>query len=147
MKRFAFSLEKVLKYRKEVLDFKISELNSLNHRLRELEEQIETINRAYDSERRALAEKLAEGLSATDLSVYKVYLNDTIKKIKELFEKKLSLIAVIEQKQEVVVALKSELSGLEHLKERQYQEYLRLEQKELERSMEEFFSKMRFSAG
>ncbi len=143
MKKFVFTLDKVLTFKEETLNVKKSELKKLMQRLEELDRRIDALNGQFEETRCEMSGRLVTGLTTVELAVYKVYLNELGRKTKELLETRQNLLGVIEQKKTAVIALKGEISGLEHLKDRQSKEYLRLEQKEFERSIEEFLVRSR----
>lgn len=123
MKRFEFSLNKLMGYKQQVLD---REKNGLAH-LRKQQQQ-------YMDEKAALEEKLrrsnsefcvksAQGMTVVQVSVFKGYHQSLSNQIKEL-EASIEKMEVKVQKQlSVVIEATKEVSSLEKLEGKQLEEY------------------------
>jgi flagellar biosynthesis chaperone FliJ len=81
-----------------------------------------------------------------DMAAYKLYLNEINNKIRNYNMLKANLLSLIDKKMAIIIELKTDISGLEHLKEKQFGEYFRLNQKEQEINLEEFVSRSRYFA-
>lgn len=143
MKKFTFSLEKVLDYKQQTLDAKKSELAALQARLREAENQIEQLNGEFAASNRKMVEEMKNGLSVLEIGNYKFYFHAIDLKIKQCLEYKFRLESQIAEKKAAVIEINSEISGLEKLKDKQLQEYRKTVQKYEEQSIEEFVSQSR----
>ncbi|TQI65445.1 flagellar export protein FliJ [Clostridium sp. KNHs216] len=133
MKKFAFSLEKVLGFKQQTLDVKKNELALLQMKLTELEKEIYALNDQFTATNRKMLEELQNGLSAGDMLIYKTYFNTLNQKILHL----------IDQKKADIVAVNSEISGLEKLRDKQLTEYLKQIQKSEELAMDEYVGQAR----
>lgn len=140
MKRFAFSLEKMLDYKNQLLR---DEKNRLADRRRKLDRLIDALNslrQKFLHCNRELNDQSRQGLTPPEISTRKHYLNALNDQIKlQMQQVKLAQIRVDEQVA-VVVAVSQDISTLEKLKERQHEEYLLEESKELQLLIEEFVS-------
>lgn len=143
MKKFAFSLEKVLGFKQQTLDVKKNELALLQMKLTELEKEIYALNDQFTATNRKMLEELQNGLSAGDMLIYKMYFNTLNQKILHLIDQKKQLLDIIAQKKADIVAVNSEISGLEKLRDKQLTEYLKQIQKSEELAMDEYVGQAR----
>ena len=143
MKKFIFSLEKVLDFKQQTLDVKKNELSMLQMKLRELEKEIEELNGEFASTNSTMVVEMQKGLAASDLAIYKMYFDTLNQKIRKLVEDKRQLAEVIAEKKVGIIQMNSEISGLEKLKDKQFNEYTKIKQKNEELAIEEFVSQNR----
>ncbi|WP_457941745.1 flagellar export protein FliJ [Caproiciproducens sp. LBM24188] len=143
MKKFIFSLEKVLGFKQQTLDVKKNELSAMQSKLHELEQEIDDLNRKFTLYNQQMVEAMKEGLSASDISVYKMYFNELNRKIKKLIEEKSTVLDLISHKKDEIVQVNSEISGFEKLRDKQFAEYMKQVQKSQELAIEEFVSQVR----
>ena len=140
MKKFVFSLEKVLGYKQQLLGMLKNELSALQaHRL-ELIGQIEQTNREFDNTNQLLIVKMKEGIARREIASYKGFLAEVNRRVLSLTESLRALEKEIVAKQQEVVTMNSDISGLEHLKDHQLAAYHSEAQKEQELLIEEFVS-------
>lgn len=138
MKRFQFSLEKMLDYKNQVLRNEKNKLAELRQKLDRLVETLNVLREEYARCNRELNEKVQEGITPQDALLRKNYLNTLNDRIKmQMQQVKLAEIRVNDQVA-VVVKVSQDISTLEKLKERQYEEYLLEESKEVQLLIEEF---------
>jgi flagellar export protein FliJ len=147
MKKFIFSLEKVLDFKQQTLDIKKNEIAVFQMKLHEMEKEIEGLNEKFTSSNRKMVEEMKLGISQNDISIYKMYFSTLNQKIQKLIEDKRQLLEIITQKKNEMVQINSEISGLEKLREKQLAEYLKNKQKSDELEIDEFVSQARSSAG
>ena len=147
MKKFVFTLEKVLNYKKQILDVKKSEMAQLQTKLKELEEEIRALELRSQELSRSLAARLQSGIATSEAADCKTFQTELIRKIQKLLGKKQQLLELISLKRQEIVRMNSEISGLERLKDKQMDNYRKLSGKEQERSVEEFVVRARCSTG
>jgi flagellar export protein FliJ len=140
MKKFVFSLEKVLNFKQQMLDVKKNELANLQMQLHEIEQKIEDLNHQFAANNQKMILEMQEGLTPKDIEIYKVYFNSVNQNIKKLTTQKLQILNLIEQKKQEIVEMNSEISGLEKLKEKQLNLYFNAVRKAEELAIEEFVS-------
>lgn len=123
MKRFEFSLNKLMGYKQQVLD---REKNDLAH-LRRQQQQ-------YIDEKAALEEKLrnsnsefclrsAQGMTVMQVSVFKGYHQSLSNQIKELEASIANMETKVQKQLSVVIEATKEVSSLEKLEDKQLEEY------------------------
>ena len=146
MKKFVFSLDKVLNFKAQTLDIKNNEMLKMQVELKEVERKIYNLNNDFAETNQRMILDLQSGLAPMDMAAYKLYLNEINNKIRNYNMLKANLLNLIDKKMAIIIELKTDISGLEHLKEKQFGEYFRLNQKEQEINLEEFVSRSRYFA-
>ncbi|MDD4571257.1 MAG: hypothetical protein PHN47_02035 [Clostridia bacterium] len=146
MKKFVFSLDKVLNFKAQTLDIKNNEMLKMQVELKEVEQKIYNLNNDFAETNQRMILDLQSGLAPMDMAAYKLYLNEINNKIRNYNMLKANLLSLIDKKMAIIIELKTDISGLEHLKEKQFGEYFRLNQKEQEINLEEFVSRSRYFA-
>lgn len=139
MKKFTFSLEKVLSYRNQIVDVLKNELSTLMHELDQLDKKIDKLHSLFSDTNAKLVERMAEGVSAGDIAVYKLYLGDITGEVKKKQRDKQVLQKRIELKQAEIIAANVEIASLDKLKEKQLEEYRVVDMKAQELELNEFF--------
>ena len=143
MNKFVFSLQKVLDYKQQILDTKINELAVFQKKLLEIENEMEILDSKFKQTNQEMAVEMQAGLTRNEIQVYKLYLSSLNDKTQVLEKRQKQAAEMIAQKKQEVVAIKSEISGMEKLKEKQAREYSCLERKQQELALEEFISQQR----
>nr|WP_319488410.1 flagellar export protein FliJ [uncultured Caproiciproducens sp.] len=143
MKKFTFSLDKVLSFKQQTLDIKKNELALLQMKLINFEKEIDALNNQFTATNRKMVEELQKGLNASDIVIYKTYFNTLNQKILKLIEQKQQLLETIAQKKNDIVSINSEISGLEKLRDKQLAEYQKNVQKSDELAMDEYVCQTR----
>lgn len=143
MKKFSFSLEKVLDFKQQTLEIMKSELASLQLKLHAMDDQIKKMDAQFSAFNLQMQTEMQEGLSSKEIAVYKTYLSTLNSKTQKLKRMRKQLSDVTDKKKQEVLAAKSSISGLEKLKDKQWDEYNRATQKLQESAIEEFVSQAR----
>ncbi len=138
MKQFAFTLEKVLRFKQETLDLLKNELEQLRYRQREIEQSIENANGEFHRYNRMLTEKMKDGMNPQGIAVYKKYFGELNRQARLLQDQLQKAVLAVEAKQREIVEMNSDISGLERVRDKQFQEYLAKDRKEQEQFIEEF---------
>lgn len=136
---FNFKLEKVLNYKKTIEDYKKNEYGTIQQRLNNEEDKLDTFNKYKNNL------KNEKNLSATktkvgNLMMYNNYINHVATKIKVQEEVIIETKEELEEvKEELIVALK-EKRIFEKLKENEYEEYLYQLKKQEEKQIDTIVS-------
>ncbi|WMJ24247.1 flagellar FliJ family protein [Paludicola sp. MB14-C6] len=138
MKKFSFSLEKVLNYKCQLLDVLKNELSVLQHELTKMENQIQQQEFIYQQSNNELVDKMNEGMVPGEISSYKIYLSNLNEQIKVLMQKKELQQMKIVKKQVEIVNMNIEIGSLDKLKEQQFESYRQALQKQEELFINEF---------
>ena len=129
-----------MNFKQQRLDVSMSELQNLQAALTNCENEIVAANEEYDNVGRELDEKSQLGITPSEVITYNAYLHSLIKKANQLQTKKMNIQSAIEAKKVEVVEFKTDLKGLEKVKDKQYKEYQKGEQKKAEQVIEELKS-------
>ncbi len=146
MKRFEFSLEKMLDYKNQLLRDEKQRLAELRQKLDQLTQTLHALREEYARCNRELNAETQKGILPQDILLRKSYLNLLNDRIK--FQMQQVRLAEIRVKEQVAVVVKvsQDISTLDKLKERQYEEYLVEENRELQVLIEEFVANTRMSS-
>ncbi len=146
MKKFSFSLERVLNYKEQVEQSLRNEHGQAVKKVRDKEEQISGLEDEFVRFRDRTGLDEPRQISAARLRGRSDYMNVLIGRISN--EKKAlgELRKQEEQKREAVIHAKQETSSIQMLKDRKRQEYDAAEAKARELEIEEFVSNRMISA-
>lgn len=138
LKRFSFTLQKLLDYKEQVLEAEgivLANMNAILARL--IAEQNEM--RRQRGERRELLQKIsAAGITAMEMETHKNFLIALDFSLRQKGQQIALQQQAIHRQMEKVRQAKLEVSTMEKLRERKLEEYNYLAQKEEERLIEEF---------
>ena len=85
-------------------------------------------------------------MNASDITIYKTYFNILNQKILKLVEDKSKLQEIIAQKKTEIIAINSDISGLEKLRDKQLAAYLEICRKSEELAIDEYVNQTRSAA-
>ena len=140
MKKFAFSLQKMYDYKKQILESEKNQLMSLRREKISMENRIDELSQLMDDIRLRSQEEVMKGTTASKLMFYSMQM-DGIKREQTQITYQIGLMDMkIEKQRRKVVAVSQDVSGLEKLRDEQRAEYNHLAVKENENTIEEFLS-------
>ena len=130
MKKFVFTLDKVLDYNKMVYERERNELSKLRSELRELEEQLHLLVLTLEEKSRAFKERMKIGVTVDELRQFQYLKENYEEQIKET--NRLITLKRIEVESQLrrVVTADQDVKKMEKLKENQLEEYMKADQKE-----------------
>ena len=140
MKKFKFSLEKVLVYKEQILEREKGELAKLRAEQNSLEKAVENCNEDFSHVNNEMGEKSARGINVIQLRQFQYQLDMIRQEIDRLKKEIEKLEKEIEKQIKVVLKCSQEVAGLEKLKEKQLAEYNEAEMKANELEIAEFVS-------
>ncbi len=143
MKKFQFSLETVLSYKKQVLDAQQAEHAMILSAVRAQEQRLQSLQDAYAVYAEQYRVRCAEGMEIKDVLVYQAGLRAREREIQQEAEELERLRRQEEDKRKEVVAAKQEASSIEKLREKQLNVYHAAAAKSEEQFIEEFVSMKR----
>lgn len=136
MKKFSFTLGRLLDYKDQVLETEKNTLRQLHQKKYEIDSSIENLEKLFAETDRKQKEKEAAGIFVGQLRVYE-YEKDSIRRqLKQLRAEQRRAELEVERQVKVVVAASQEVTGLDKLKEKQLEEY----QHQLAKADEDFIS-------
>lgn len=146
MKKFAFSLQRLLNYKEQVLDVERATLADMNAVLRGFIEELEAMREEYVRRSRQNAQKAAEGTTPADMEMRRNYL---LRLDGQIHDKTIQIEMqrrVVEKQTDKVRETNIEISTMEKLREKKLEEYNALDQKEQELFIDEFVNNARAQA-
>ncbi len=140
MKKFEFSLQKLLDFRQQELDRQKNALAMLQADLKRIEEARELLIEKVAEQSEQLERIFTLGASANDIAVRKRYIVTLQQEIHIKEQLEIQKKQEIERQLGVVVEATKDVRTLEKLEEKQLDEYKAASQKENEQFIEEFVS-------
>lgn len=140
MKKFQFTLQKLMDFREQELDRQKNTLSALRGELVKIEEATADLRRRVFAESMELERVCAQGAQAHEISMRKRYIVTLQQEIHQKEAQAVQKKAEIEAQLGVVVEATKDVKTLEKLEEKQLEEYKALETKENEQFIEEFVS-------
>lgn len=140
MKKFQFSLQKLMDFREQELDRQKNTLSMLQADLRRIQEAREILLDKVDEQSEQLERVCRLGSSASDIAMRKRYIVTLQQEIHLKEQQALQKQQEIEQQLGIVVEATKDVKTLEKLEEKQLEEYNHQAGKENEQFIEEFVS-------
>lgn len=138
MKKFSFSLNKVLDYKTQIEDSLRSEHAEAVKAVNEKEEKIRSMEDSYYRKIQELNDTKKKKCSIKELCIYEDYLSYSSQQIRREKDRLVILQKKEQEKREEVIDAKKERRSIDILKDKKKKEYDALVQKEEERFIEEF---------
>ena len=130
MKKFRFSLEKMLRYQDSLLDEEKNKLAELRAIKNEIDQKIESDENQLAALNDERMEKSARGMSILEMRGYNYSIETVTRLIKALKIEQEKAEVKVQAQLARVLAQQREVSGLERLREKQLEEYQQAAQKE-----------------
>ena len=147
MKKFKFSLDTVLSYKRQVLESLQGEYAEAMSRVRAQEAVLEKLWKEYRDCNEDYRDRALEGMPITEALMYQNALRASELEIQRETKRLEELQAEAERRREKMVDAKKETSSIEKLKEKKLDAYHKAEAKSEEQFIEEFVSSTRAQAG
>ncbi|MBP1925751.1 flagellar FliJ protein [Sedimentibacter acidaminivorans] len=143
MRKFYFSLQKVLEIKEQILKNLKSELNNFNQQLKNIEYEIVSLLEKYDETNKEFNEKSSVSISVGEMSYYKMYMSSMLRYVEKKEDDKLQLNKKIESKRREIINMNIEISSLEKLREKELMKYNEALMKSEEIFIDEFVANSR----
>lgn len=143
MKKFSFSLDKVLDYKQQMLESVRAEHAIALAQMHQQEDVVQEAWNGYRLYNQEFCESKKTGLLITEALFYESRLRAMEAKIQQETNHLVKLREIEEQKRNVVIEVKQETASLEKLKEKKMDLYQKAVQKNEEAFIEEFVSNTR----
>ncbi len=140
MKKFSFSLQKVLEIKEQLLDNLKIELGNLNNDMRKIDMDIDKLRLQFSDINNEFTHKSSVSITVGEMTYYKMLMEDILKQIERKQEEKQMLIKKIEAKRLEIVSMNMEISSFEKLREKELDKYNKALIKSEELFIEEFVS-------
>ncbi len=140
MKKFQFSLDHVRDYRDRLLDEETGKLQRLRAEQTRIEQLIAQLEADFAQVSQAMRDAQAEGITALEQRGFSLQLESIRMQTHELTDLLKGVQDQVEQQTQVVVAANQEVSKLDKLKDRQYEDWQTSVRKAEEERIEELVS-------
>lgn len=147
MKRFSFSLQRLLDYTRQVLDIERATLADMNAVLRRFQDELERMKAEYIRRDREFAALKGEGLTPLDMRNHVNYLRRLDEDIHDKAVQIEMQQKVVSKQTDKVISVNMEISTMDKLRDHKLEEYNYLDSKEQELFIEEFVSNKKATAG
>ena len=143
MKKFKFTLGRMLDYKDQLLDEEKNKLALLRKKKQEIDDHIESLLRELDKISVTMRQEQERGITAFQLLSYESQRTNIRRQIEQL--KKEQALAKLEVKRQVQVVVQAtqEVSKLDKLQDKQLEVYRKMVMKAEELEIEEFVSSRR----
>ena len=140
MKKFQFSLDHVRDYRDRLLDEETGKLQRLRAEQTRIEQLIAQLEVDFAQVSKAMRDAQAEGITALEQRGFSLQLESIRMQTHELTDLLKGVQDQVEQQTQIVVAASQEVSKLDKLKDRQYEDWQTSVRKAEEERIEELVS-------
>ncbi len=124
MKKFVFSLERMLSYKHSLYEKESNELARLRRERLDTEHRRDGVQRQVAEKEAALYRDMGKGLSVSEVRKMAYFRENADTLVQILEEKMCELDIEIEKQLAIVIALDQDVQSLEKLREKQWDEYL-----------------------
>lgn len=140
MKKFQFSLSKVLDYKDQVLEKEKNHLANLHAKKARIDQCIDDFQVEFEAVNQRFTKETAQGISVIQIKTFEFQLQSIRLQIKQLQSEQKALSQTIEKQIQVVIEASQEVTGLDKLEEKQRMEYNIEQAKGNEAQIAEFVS-------
>lgn len=140
MKKFNFSLQKVLEIKEQILENLKIELGSLNNELKNIDVAIDNLKHRFMEINEIFVKKSQISISVGEMAYYKMLMGGILKQVENKEEEKQTVLKTIEDKRQEIISMNKEISSLEKLRDRELEKYSKAAEKREEIFIEEFVS-------
>lgn len=138
MKKFSFSLDRVLDFKNQMLDREKNELARMRREHERLEEQLAECIARFERYNQERQEKSKRGVTAFELQSYQFQLDSLRGEMRALRDEMARSQQKIDAQLKKVLAASQDVSGLDKLKDKQLEEFGRYEAKVQETEVAEY---------
>ena len=123
MKKFEFTLQKMLNYKEQLLEKEKNALMQLRSEKNQITEHIALLEAQFDQINKELLQKTRESVDAEKIKGHRFQLDNTRHQLRQLRIELQQIEAAIERQLRVVISITQEVEGMEKLREKQQEEY------------------------
>lgn len=123
MKKFEFTLSKMLDYKVQVLDKEKNNLMQINIQLEKFISKIERMEEEFTLLSSKLKEETQQGITVLDMQCYDFQLKCIRRQLEQMSKERAALETQAEKQLQVVIKASQEVSGLDKLQEKQLDKY------------------------
>ena len=143
MKKFSFSLQRLLNYKEQLFENERNILAEMRAVLSQLEQELNDMKNEHLRRVAEYNEKIIEGLLPAEMQTHKYYLMVLDEGIRDKIEQIKLQQQAVDRQMDIVREAKLEISTIEKLKEKKLEEYIYTEAKADEQFINEFVTNQR----
>ena len=143
MKKFSFSLQRLLNYKEQLFENERNILAEMQAVLSQLEQELNDMKNEHLRRVAEYNEKIIEGLLPAEMQTHKYYLMVLDEGIRDKIEQIKLQQQAVDRQMDIVREAKLEISTIEKLKEKKLEEYIYTEAKADEQFINEFVTNQR----
>ena len=140
MKKFVFSLQKVLELKKQLVENMKIELTNLNRECDKIDIFIKSLKIKFKEIEKEYVEKSYKSISAGEMLYYKMLSESFLIQIENKENEKEIVLKKITNKRQEIISMNTEISSLEKLKEKELEKHNKECLRKEELFIEEFVS-------
>ncbi len=123
MKKFEFSLQKMQRYKQQILDKEKALLAALQSKRDKIKAEIEDLELFLVEQSRKLQGKQMQGMSAADLTGHNFIVQNTRTRLEALHIELLNAEKEVEEQRKIVLQASQEVKSIDKLEEKKLEEY------------------------
>lgn len=123
MKKFEFSLQKMQRYKQQILDKEKALLAALQNKRDRIQNQIEELEAFLVEQSHELQARQAKGMSAAELAGHNFIVQNTRTRLEDLRLELLNAEKEVEEQRKIVMQASQEVKSIDKLEEKQLEEY------------------------
>lgn len=123
MKKFEFSLQKMQRYKQQILDKEKALLAALQSKRDKIKAEIEHLELFLVEQSRKLQGKQMQGMSAADLAGHNFIVQNTRTRLEALHIELLNAEKEVEEQRKIVLQASQEVKSIDKLEEKKLEEY------------------------
>lgn len=123
MKKFEFSLQKMQRYKQQILDKEKALLAALQNKRDRIQNQIEELEAFLVEQSHALQARQTKGMSAAELAGHNFIVQNTRTRLEDLRVELLNAEKEVEEQRKIVMQASQEVKSIDKLEEKQLEEY------------------------
>lgn len=140
MKKFNFSLQKVLEIKGQILENLKIELSSLHNEMKIIDTAISYLMTQFLDIEKEFLEKSSVSVSVGEMFYKKTLMSSILKQVENKEKEKEIVLSKIEAKRHEIINMNKEISSLEKLRDNELEKYKKASLKSEEIFIEEFVS-------
>ncbi len=143
MKKFEFTLEKMLAYKEQLLEKEKNTLMQLRTEQRRITDSIQRLELQFSEINRELQEITRQAVDAEKIKGHRFQLDNTRHQLRQLRIELQQAEVAVQRQVGVVLAITQEVEGMEKLREKQWEEYNHAQAKNEELTIAELVNTQR----
>lgn len=138
MKKFEFSMQKILEYKTHLEDKEKTILAQMHSQCKKMYHEIDKIQKKYDDFKKMYAQLCERGITISEMAINRIHLDEMIQQIKQMLLQLREFEQEIDKQRNLVIDISKDKSSMGKLKDRQYDLYKEKQRNETELFIDSF---------